>query len=617
MGYQIFLSVAPIFLILIVFCIGVVLRYRAEFTARPLIVYLSLSLWLLAVSSCELIVPTAALKVLCAKLEYIGYMYIPVAFMSFAFRYTGYVKYTRLPLILIALAVPTLSLVAVWTNELHGLFWRELSFPAEHGLAALRPTYGILFWLGISYVYLMVLAGLTAIIRSYLHGPDIFRRQSLTIVAGMIVPGFLNSLYVLRLVPQSFHDFTPIGLAVTGVLFSAGVFLNRFLRLLPVARAVILDQIDTGVILLNRDGFLIDMNKAVSDWTGLEYRDVGTHVDDLPRILELAGTDRLVSPFREFDSVRHLCGKTFSVRLRTLYDVFDRPAGYMITMNNITERVRQLDELTQMKAQMLQCEKLAAIGQIAAGVAHEINNPLGYLTSEFRSLKALLDRPGLRGDETVRADLSEIIGSVETGLDRIESVVKNLLSFSRQGKAGDTFEPYDLNRGITSTLEICRNEYRDTVRIELELGELPPLRCRKNEINQVILNIVTNATHAIRRAPGGPRQDAYIRIRTALEDHRTVVCEISNNGPPVPEEYRGRIFEPFFTTAEAGVGTGLGLSVVKDIVENRHGGTIALASVDPVTFRFTLPVPEREEPDLSDGHIRSRHALSARSQSSG
>lgn len=616
MGYQIFLSIVPVFLILIVFCLVIVLRYRAEFTARPLIVYLSLSLWLLLTSSCELIVPTAALKVLFAKLEYLGYMYIPIAFMSFAFRYTGYVKYTRYPLILYALAVPTLSLVAVWTNELHGLFWRELSFPAEYGLAALRPTYGMLFWLGISYVYLMVLAGLTAIIRSYLHGPDIFRRQSLTIVAGMLVPGFLNSLYVLRLVPSNFQDFTPIGFAATGVLFSAGVFLNRFLRLLPVARTVILDEIDTGVILLNRDGFLIDMNKAVSDWTGLEHRSVGTQVGDLPGILELAGTDRLVPPFREFESVRQLRGKTLSVRMRILYGGFDRPAGYVITMNDITERVRQLEELAQMKAQMLQREKLAAIGQIAAGVAHEINNPLGYLTSDFRSLKALLERPGFCGDETACADLQEIIGSAETGLDRIESVVKNLLSFSRQGKAGDSFEPYDLNRGITGTLEICRSEYRDSARIELELGELPQLRCRKNEINQVILNIVTNAAHAIRRAPHDTQRDAYIKIRTAVED-RAAVCEISNNGPPIPEEHRTRIFESFFTTAEAGAGTGLGLSVVKDIVENRHGGTIALASNDPVTFRFTLPVPEPDDPDTPDGPVWSRHASSACSQSSG
>ncbi len=252
--------------------------------------------------------------------------------------------------------------------------------------------------------------------------------------------------------------------------------------------------------------------------------------------------------------------------------------------SELTGTNRRLHE-TQMH--LIRHEKLASIGQLSAGIAHEINNPLGYLKSNITTLKRRIGMTGARSP--VAPDMDDIIGDIQEGLDRITNVVRSLLDFARP-QSEEEIELYDIHEGIETSLQVARNSFKNPARIDKDYGEVPEIECRGSEINQVILNLITNASSAIAAAyPEGDAQ-GVITLRTRF-DGSTVTFDISDNGTPVPETDREKIFEPFYTTKKPGDGTGLGLSVSRHIVNERHNGNlILLESGETTTFRMELPV---------------------------
>jgi signal transduction histidine kinase len=224
---------------------------------------------------------------------------------------------------------------------------------------------------------------------------------------------------------------------------------------------------------------------------------------------------------------------------------------------------------------------------LAAGVAHQVNNPISYVTSNLQTLAQYLQ--SIPEEESGRREeINDLVADTRTGLQRIGEVVRNLLDFSR-AEAGRRLELIDLRECIESTLRIAQQEYRYVAKIERDYEELPMVEGYAGELNQVILAIITNAAQAISAA--GLR-DAVIRIQTRRSGS-SVICRISNSGPPIPQDERARIFEPFYTTKQRGSGTGLGLSIAGDIVMNRHHGSLSLEEAEEreqTTFRIVLPL---------------------------
>lgn len=277
----------------------------------------------------------------------------------------------------------------------------------------------------------------------------------------------------------------------------------------------------------------------------------------------------------------------------------------------VEEQTRHLkqanDELKATQSQMLQNEKMASIGQLAAGVAHEINNPMGFITSNFKSLgkhlakieeylqaqdhvlkvcedakeinELRLLRKKLKVDYLLEDGRDLIEESLE-GAGRVQQIVLNLKSFSRVDRA--EVQSADLNECIDSTLAIVWNELKYKVSLEKDYGQLDPLRCLPQQLNQVFLNILINAGQAIEK-------QGVIKIKTWQDSQRQFVA-ISDSGKGIPAEIRHKIFEPFFTTKEAGKGTGLGMSISYDIIK-KHGGEICLDSELGVGTTFTLAFP--------------------------
>lgn len=288
-----------------------------------------------------------------------------------------------------------------------------------------------------------------------------------------------------------------------------------------------------------------------------------------------------------------------------------------------------LERLKTVQMKMIQQEKLAGIGQLAAGVAHEINNPLGFVISNFASLRNYLERlrsvlseyqdlklalkelpekpcaaqlvhlEQLEKDKKlafIMEDVEDLLNESNEGLERVKKIVSGLRTFARVDQEFE-LEEYDLNAGIHNTLLMARNEIKYWAEIEQDLGEVPAIEAVGSYINQVLLNMVVNAAHAIRMK--NLEQPGLIRVVTYADDSN-VYCQIADNGVGIAPQHRERIFEPFFTTKPVGQGTGLGLSISYDIIVNKHQGEIQVESVlgEGTLFTIRLPLRQRATADV-------------------
>ena len=275
------------------------------------------------------------------------------------------------------------------------------------------------------------------------------------------------------------------------------------------------------------------------------------------------------------------------------------------------ELIRKLEDA---QGQLLQSEKMASVGQLAAGVAHEINNPIGFINANLGSLKIevedllsviaayenagpvlsgypsvfdAINRARLAADLTfVREDIQNLITESLDGVHRVKKIVDNLKDFSRVDTT--EWQLANLEDGLESTLNIVWNEIKYKAEVKKEYAGLPEIECIAAQINQVFMNLLVNAAHAI-------EEHGVITLRTDFDD-KEVWVEIEDTGRGIKPEHLNRIFEPFFTTKPVGKGTGLGLSLAFGIVQRHHGHLNVGSEVGKGTvFRLTLP-REREAP---------------------
>ena len=262
---------------------------------------------------------------------------------------------------------------------------------------------------------------------------------------------------------------------------------------------------------------------------------------------------------------------------------------------------KALSDLQAAEAQLVHSEKMAGLGKLVAGVAHELNNPIGFIYANMGhfkryvgSLKEICDRAGVAGDDEALAEkafttLEKLITSCSGGAQRIKEIVLGLRTFSRLDEAER--KSVDIHEGIDSTLTLLEHHMKDRIEVVKEYGSLPMIECYAGQMNQVFMNLLTNATDAI-------EGEGKITIKTE-SDGEMATISFTDTGSGMPESVRRPIFDPFYTTKEIGSGTGLGLSIGYGIIE-KHGGSIDVESVEGegTTFRIKVPVKmAREDKD--------------------
>ena len=298
---------------------------------------------------------------------------------------------------------------------------------------------------------------------------------------------------------------------------------------------------------------------------------------------------------------------------------------------DLEERVAQrtnqlsqaLEDLQNTQMQLIQTEKMSALGQLVAGVAHEINNPLSFIAGNIEHtedyIQSLIEHLRLYQHEYPQTaslienhaqkielnylleDLPQIIDSMKTGAERIYNISTSLRSFSRSDTTNKVY--FDIHEGIDSTLLILRhrlkaNERRPNIEIKKDYGELPLVNCFPSQLNQVFMNIIANAIDAFDEINNGR---SYSQIQTNpnlinittrfIQEHQVVTISIEDNGPGIPDDIKKNVFKHLFTTKTMGKGTGLGLSISRQIVEEKHEGKLKCISLPGKGAKFVIGLP--------------------------
>jgi PAS domain S-box-containing protein len=384
-----------------------------------------------------------------------------------------------------------------------------------------------------------------------------------------------------------------------------------------------------GVVLIAPDGTVAAANPAIGRILGHPPAElVGRrplefwHDDEVDRERLSARLDAGEIDGYEVDRrLRHRDGSTVHTRIAVAALPRDSlPRSCVSVVRDVTEHRR-------LELELRHAQKLEAVGRLAAGVAHEINTPIqfvgdnvGFLGEAFAAVRGVLAAyrelaPGLPAadrrrlaDAEAAGDISwyeqEVPAAVEQtrdGVDRVATIVRAMRDFGHPG--GPDRLPSDLNAAIQATATVARNEYKWVADLDLDLDPLPPVPCHLSDVNQVLLNLLVNAAHAIGDVVGDSGRRGLIMIRTRAEPDAVAVT-VSDTGTGIPQELRAKVFEPFFTTKPVGRGTGQGLALVYSVVVDRHGGTLALDSTDDpgagptgTTITFRLPLhPDPKDP---------------------
>jgi signal transduction histidine kinase len=329
--------------------------------------------------------------------------------------------------------------------------------------------------------------------------------------------------------------------------------------------------------------------------------------DSKVQALEMGAVDYIAKPFH---------AKEVLARVRTHLQL------YYLTQNLADQVAQRNAELQASQLQLIQNEKMSALGNLVAGVAHEINNPIGCVIGNVHAVEEsiedlfrIIDLYSQRLPEPdaelqkeldaidldyLRQDLPKLVKAMKDGGDRIKSISRSLRTFSRADT--DTQQKFNLHEGIDSTVLILRhrmkaNEYRPEIEVITEYGDIPEVDCFPGQLNQVFMNILSNAIDALEES-NQERQFAeieqhpnQIKIRTSAEGDQ-VKISIADNGIGMPADIQERIFDHLFTTKEVGKGTGLGLAIARQIIEENHQGHIHVNSWPGKGTEFVIVLPD-------------------------
>lgn len=403
-------------------------------------------------------------------------------------------------------------------------------------------------------------------------------------------------------------------------------------------QASLLDTLTEGVLLIDGAHQIHYANRAARCLLGYAQEELcghNLHSQLQPRQRDGSAYPPGQSPFAWLerggafcfieDILWHRAGHAIDVELTANpLDAAQPELGAIIVFREIAERkanqaalLKAFQDLDSLNArlekahgQLLQNEKLASVGQLAAGMAHEINNPIGFVSSNLGSLDkhvhgllrlldhyTLLEKEGaIAADKLpglglikenidfdyLREDVQALLSESRQGVERVRKIVKSLKDFSREGNEYQWSE-IDIHHSLESTLDVLSREFAGRCQIERDYGQIPPVFCLGSEINQVFMSVLLNAAQAI-------ETQGWIRLHTAREGEQ-VLIEISDNGCGISAETLPHVFDPFFTTRAIGSGSGLGLSVAYGTVQ-RHGGDIQISS-EPgqgCCVRILLPI---------------------------
>jgi len=527
-------------------------------------------------------------KDLLAKLEYVGIVTVPVAWFVFAAQYTGHGRWFT-PARLAALAViPIATLALTWTNQMHGLIWATYTLYREGGVMLSDKTYGAWFWVHTGYSYVLVIAGTLLVIRWVLSYSHLYRYQATVMLIGVLVPTVGNVLYVFKLVDLQGVDLTPLAFSLSGLMLALGIFRFRLLDIVPVARDTIIEGMRDGLLVLDVQDRVVDMNIAAQRITGLSSAKViGQPITRLlPVWDEVLGASRAGSGKRtEITLSTDGLQRCYEVSLSAINDRREVATGGMVILHDITEQKRMESELQESYQRELGLRQelegeIKKRLEFTRALVHELRTPITpiMLSSEVLATE-LKDEPAISLSKSIHRSVTHLNNRIGELLDVARGEV-GMLQIDPQ--------PVDLTQLLRDVSEDMSPVAAAQGKIfRLDVPEtLPTLLADAARVRQVVINLLDNA---FKFTPQG----GHVTLM-ARHQNSSMVVSVQDRGRGMSPEELQQLFKPYQRLGgfrERASGLGLGLALSKSLVE-LHKGTIQVESEQGKgsTFSFTLPL---------------------------
>jgi signal transduction histidine kinase len=539
----------------------------------------------------RLVVEAPGLRLLGQDFEFLSVVLMPPLFVVTMGHLARSPHFERSHAATISLfAIFALFVVAYLTNDAHHLFLRD----REAALAGAHPALwaGPLYWGSQILSALCNTAALGFAVLTLVRGrtPDERKRMAM-VLAAAVVPILAHWVYVFELLPLD-YSLAPGTLGVSAAFFVQGVHRYGLLGVQPIVHHDLIEQIDDGLLLADCEGLVLDANASAEATLGAERTALrGLHLSEvLARVTDDGDATALgrriaslpLDGGRLSGEIRTRGGGSIEVSAGAVAARGSQAAGRFVSLRDRSDQ-RRSERLLRER------QKLESVGILAAGVAHEVNNPLAYVRANLVHLRGLAARIDKRIEispddpDAELLEFPEILDESLGGLDRIGRIVESMLRFSRV--PDDGIHPVDLNDVVGQALRLAELHRVDHVRVDCELTpRLPRVMGSPDRLVQVLLNLFLNAKQAL-----ADRSEGHIVATTSVEDG-AVLVRVRDDGPGIPSEQRERVFDPFFTTRPPDQGTGLGLSIAFDIVRE-HGGTLELSSSPKHGACFEIRLP--------------------------
>jgi len=594
-------------------------RYR---TARgmPVLIWLMFSIlgWLTC-NILELSTTTEAGTVFWAKAGYIFIQSTVLVWLRFALHYTDRYKWLRASRFGWLCIIPLLTVAVVFTNEKHHLLWVTYTFvPVGNALAIRISEHGPWFWFNIFYTYLLVFIGAALIIERSFKSFNLYRQQALWLVMGALIPIIGNVLYVFRLVPGLVQDYTSVTFAVAAIAFVIGMSRHQLFSLQPIARDAVIDSMQDAMLALDQQGRIVDLNPAALNILGMQ----ADAVLGQPAVHVLAPWPKLVEQFSQADTVQSdivigegLQQRHYELCISPLYNRYGHLSGRLIILRDITDRKATELALRERTAELEALNE--QLDAFAHTVAHDIKDPLGGVVALTSLLREYYQDLSLNA-------IQEYLDAISQNALRLVSIVDALLLLASVRQVDSVrVEPLDMATviaGVQSRLAVLIAEHRAVI---ITPEHWPVVHSYGPWIEEVWANYISNAIKyggcpaegipprvelgfsildcglPISKSDGsGTEQLPQVQEsqtsnpKSEIQNRKSAIrFWVRDNGVAIPPAQQAMLFTKFTRLRDVEPGHGLGLSIVRSIVE-KLGGEVGVESdlEQGNTFWFTLPV---------------------------
>lgn len=472
-------------------------------------------------------------------LPHIGAASMSISFLLFALEYTGREHLAKRSTAIALSIVPAVALVMLFTNDLHNLFWTEIT--RVDGSVGWYTPNGPVGWLYIVYLYVMIISAIGLLLRWAVRIRNVYRWQSIAIVVGVLTPLVANFMTLWT------PDLTPVSFAFTGICLWVAMYRYQLSEVIPIARSTVMDQIDEGVVVINTDQQVVDYNDAAEQLLGLSESSIGRATQEcFSRIGEFEFDGQLLEERETESTIETDAGERIvDINVSPLFDGRDSLVGQTVLLRDVTEErtwQRQLEE------------KNERLDQFARIVSHDLRNPINVASGHLSLIRDT-------GSE-------QSIDKVEQSLDRMEAIIEDVLTLARHGESIGETEPVSLDaHGERAWSHV------DTAEATLVVDCDRTIDADPDRLLQLFENLFRNAVEH-------GREDVTVTVGTDGSSFY-----VADDGPGIPEDEREKVLDSGYTTAQNG--TGFGLAIVTQIAQ-AHDWTVTVTESAAGGARFEI-----------------------------